>query len=424
MPANLSASNRSQLAYKLEGVYPTNFGSLQAGNGKNLNMLSESLNFDVKYEQSKQLRGDGQIPAVVQVSASTMGGFQFEAQFKEYDPFIEGVMKSTFVHYGTNGVSTANALTLTATTTTLTASSATAGADIFTGLRKGQWFGIIPVAGATQAVKDYLKGRAFRVSPTVAPSSTVITLDAATPINTAIITAPLAAGWRISSSRLYNGTTAPVIKSYSVEVGHQDVSVFRQYLGMIPSKMDLKLSVGAIITGSFEFMGKAMTSPLPTVTGMGTADPSNNYVPANATRGVFDVFENGGALSATTYVKSGEFSIDAGLRAQDAVGVFGTAGVGVGTFKVSGKLQVYFADATIFNKILNGDTTSITLPILDVNGNGYIYHFPMVTYSALKVNVGGQDQDNMLDIDFMSTLDPSATSETFQQTVAIYRVGI
>lgn len=37
--------------------------------------------------------------------------------------------------------------------------------------------------------------------------------------------------------------------------------------------------------------------------------------------------------------------------------------------------------------------------------------------------VGGLDQDNMLSMDWEAVLDPTATNDTYQKTVAIYRVG-
>lgn len=414
----LAASNRSQLGWKLEGTYPANFGSPQAGNGTNLNMLSETLDYTVKNEASKTIRSDRQVPDVVQLSAGAAGGFAFEAQFREYDEFIQGAMQNVYTEFGTLGISSAYTGTLTATTTTLTASVASAGADIHTAMDKGQWFGIVPAVGASQAVKDYLKGRVFRVSPTVAPTATVITLDAATPINTTIISAPLAIGYKLATSRVYNAST---LKSYTLEVGHADISQFRQYTGMIVSKMDLKLGVGAIVTGSFGFVGKSFN--LLGATGQGTPVTSQTFTPANATRGVFDILEGGTSISATTYIKSGEFSIDNTLRVQDAIGVFGAAGVGAGTFKAMGKLEVYFADATIYAKLLSGVATSLTIPILDVDGNGYVYHFPRIKYTAAKVAVGGLDQDNMLSMDWEAVLDSVATSPTYNKTAAIYRIG-
>lgn len=414
----LAASNRSQLGYKLEGTYPTNFGVPQGGNGANLNMLSETLDYTVKNEASKTIRSDRQVPDVVQLSAGSAGGFAFEAQYAEYDPFIQGAMQADYTVYGTFGISAASTGTLTATTSTLTASVASAGIDSYATMHKGQWFVIVPAVGASAAVKAYLKSRPFKVSSTVAPTTTVITLDAATPIDTAIISAPLAIGYKIGTSRVYNGS---LMKSYTLEVGHADITQFRQYTGMVTSKMDVKLGVGAIVTGSFDFVGKSFN--LLGATGNGTPAVSQVFTPANATRGVFDMLEGGSSISATTYIKSGEFSIDNTLRVQDAIGVFGAAGIGAGTFKAMGKLEVYFADSTIYNKLLSGVATSLTIPLLDVDGNGYVYHFPRIKYTAAKVAVGGLDQDNMLSMDWEAVLDPTATNDTYQKTVAIYRVG-
>lgn len=416
MPA-LSASNRSQLGAKLEGVYPANFGVPQGGNGFYLNMLSETLDFTVKTEMSKQIRSDRQVSDIVQVGASSAGGFAFEQQYREYDPFIQGVMQNDFTVYGTLGVS-APLPALTFTSTTITSGTATAGADSWATLQKGQWFQLEAPAASTQAVKDYFSARAFRTSGTVAATTTVITLDPVTPINTATAGTSMVLGALVGSSYVYNGS---VMKSYTLEVGHLDITQFRQYTGMIPSKMDVKLSVGSIVTGSFEFMGKGFN--LNTTAGLGAPVAAQTFTPANATRGVFDIIENGVSISASTYIKSGEFSIDNTLRMQDAVGVFGAAGIGAGTFKAMGKLEVYFADQTVYNKLLSGAASSLTIPLMDVDGNGYVFHFPRIKYTAAKVAVGGMDQDNMLSMDWQATLDPVAASPTYQKTVAIYRIG-
>lgn len=416
MAGNLSSSNLSQLVYKLEGTYPTNFGVPQAGNGTKLNMLSESLDYQVKTEQSKTIRSDRGVQDVVQVSAAPGGGFAFELQYREYDPFIEGVLQAPFTAYGTNGVSAAIA-TLTLASGTITAGAAPTGNDAFTNLQKGQWFVIEPPVGATQAVKDYFNGRAFRVSTSTAPTSTVITLDSATPINTTIAGTSMSSG-QICSSYAYNGNT---MKSYTLEVQHTDIAQYRQYLGYIPSKLDLKLSVGSIITGSFDFMGKSMN--LAQTSTMGTPVASQSFTPANATRGVFDIFEGGTSISASTYIKSADISIDNSLRGQEAVGVFGYAGIGAGTQRISGKLEVYFADATMYQKILNGAASSLSIPLMDVDGNGYVIYLPRIKYTAAKVSTGGQDQDNMLSMDFTATVDGTATSPTYGKQIAIYRVG-
>ena len=415
----LSSSNRTQARYKLEGLYPTNFGTLvTAGNGTNVNMTGESFNFDFKTEMSKNLRSDRGIASHVQVGASAAGDLNVEHIYREYDPFYEAVLGSQFVAYGTDGVSAAIA-SLTATSNTLTAGAAPTGNDAFTTLHKGQWFSIIPAAGASAAIKAYLKKRVFQISKTTAPTSTVITLEAATPIDTAIISAALTTA-QISSSRCYTGTS---MWSYNIEIGHEDISRFRQYIGMIPGKLNFKLSVGAIVSGAISFMGRSMVTPLATATSMGTPVSAQPFVSANATQGIFDIIEGGTSITASTYIKSADITIDGSLRMQDAVGVFGTAGIAPGTFKIGGTLEVYFADSTVYNKFLAGTATSLAIPILDVDGNGYVYYFPNFIYTSGKVNASGLDQDNTLSLSFECDFDNVATSATFGKMMAIYRVG-
>lgn len=417
MAFNLSSSNRSQLRRKLEGVYPTNFGVVQGGNGTDVNITGESLVYDVKTEMSKVLRADRLIASHTQVGATASGGITFEHQYKEFDWAYESILGNSFVAFGTGGVGAA-VTTITVTANTLTADVATAGVNIWTALNKGQWFGITPAVGASQAVKDYLKGRAFKVSSTVAPTTTAITLDAATPINTAIVSAPLS-GAKISSSRLFTGTS---MSSYTLEMAHLDNGQFRIYTGMIPGKFSLKLAVGAIVTGTIDFMGKSMT--LAQATSMGTPAAAGSFISANATRGVFDILEGGTSITANTYIKSADISVDGSLRMQDAVGVFGTAGIAPGTFKIGGTLEVYFADATMYQKFLDGTATSMSIPILDIAGNGYVYVFLNFTYTAAKVNAQGQDQDNTLSLTFECDYDTDAASATFGKAMAVYRVGV
>lgn len=415
----LSSSSLAQLGYKLEGTYPTNWGVPQAGNGVFLNMLSESLDYNIKTEESKSIRGDRQLSEVVQLDATAAGSFAFEAQYREYDPFLLGVVQAAdYVKFGTDGVGAALTGTLTLASGTITASLATTGTSDWSTLGRGQWFSLIPPAGASAAAIAYFTGRAFRTHLTTPATSTVITVDAMTPINTTLAGVSMIVGAKITSSYALNSNT---MKSYTLQVGHSDINVYRQYTGMIVSKMDLKLSVGGIVTGSFDFMGKSLN--LLGSTGLGTATDSQVFTQANATKGIVDIYENGVALSATTYIKSAEFSIENTLRVQSSVGVFGAAGIGAGTFRANGKMELYFADTSMYQKFLAGSASSLAIPILDVDGNGYVYVFPRIKYTAVKVQVGGMDQDNMLSVDWAASYNQTAGMVSTAKTVVIYRVG-
>lgn len=416
MAGNLSSSNRSQLVWKLEGTYPTNFGVTPGGNGTIVSMLSESLNYDIQTVESKIIRADRQRADSTQVSAKTSGGYNSEHIYREHDPFIQAAVQADFVAYGTNGVGAAIP-SMTASATTLTAATATTGADNFTNLERGQWFTLIPPANASASVRAYLSRQPFRVSRTVAPTSTVITLDPATPYNTALA-GPSANNFQITTSRVSNGV---VMKSYSLEVQHLDIARYRTFRGQICSKMDVSLTTGDIVSVNFEFLGDS--GEMSSTSAMGTPVAPQSYTPANATRGVFDIIEGDALISATTYIKTLSFMVDNTLRDQKAVGVFGLAGIGSGTHTIGGKLSVYFANEVLYNKFVDHTSSSLSIPVLDNQGNGYVYFFPFIRFSQGKVNVGGQDQDNMVEVDFNAYPDPTVGSPFFGRTVSIYRVG-
>ncbi len=134
----LSASNRTQVAYKLEGSYPTNWSVLQGGNGNLVRITGETLDYTQGTEQSKELRSDRQVTDTITVSASSQGGFNFEMSYREFDWILEGIAQSTYTEYGTAGVS-ASIATLTLASSTITAGAAPTGNDAFTTLHKGQW---------------------------------------------------------------------------------------------------------------------------------------------------------------------------------------------------------------------------------------------------------------------------------------------
>lgn len=410
----LSSANRAQVTFLEEGVYPTNFGVPQEGDGTNVAVTGENLDFTISTETSKILRADRGTSDLVQTGASSQGGLNLEHNYRNLDPILEALMQSTFTAYGTDGLGAT--VDVSFTSTVMTATVAPSGSSAFTGLQKGQWFTLVPDAAENAAVKDYLAGRAFRVSASVSPTSDTITVDAATPFNTTILAGSI--DLKLSSSRIGNGTT---MKSYTIEVGHQDIDVYRVYKGMIPSKLSWSMKSNAILTGSLDFMGRSMS--LEDASVMGTPVDATSYESANAVRGIFDIFEGGQSVSAVTYIKSADLTFDNALRIQDAIGIFGAAGIASGSIKAMAKLEVYFADKTHYNKFLNNGVTSFSFPVLDPSGNGYVYYFPRMKYASAKVNATGIDQDAMLSMEATALIDNVVGSPTFGKVMEIYRVG-
>ncbi len=413
-----SSANLTQLAYKTEvtfGVTPA------AGNGKDIRCTDTAgLSFSMTSAKSNEIRSDRQVSDLVLTGASASGSIPFELTYREHDDFIQALMQGTWgaqtkwdgtagTAWGTDGVGAAIPTSATFAGTTagthaITAGAATSGSSIFTNLAKGQW---VRISGSSNALQNILA----QVSKTVAPTATVLTFEG-TPFTVA--TGAGGAAVKINTFRLTNGVTRP---SFSIEREHADIAQFFLFRGMCVNKMSLSFSSGAIATGSFDFMGKDGIRNNPAVTAMGTSAASQTYGIMNAVTGVGNIYEGGAPLTGTS-IKSLKLDLDNALRAQDAIGTLGAVGVGSGMLTVSGTMEVYLTDGTMYDKFVNNTVSSVSWSAVDTAGNGYVFTLPNVKFSDAKVTGGSLNSDAMLSMPFTALMDP-----TTLKTIIIDRVG-
>jgi hypothetical protein len=383
------------------------------GSPNNLRFTGESLTFAIAKSESGEIRNDRQLADLIPTNGDANGGVNMELSYKEFDTLIEAALMGTWSYYGTvtpgvgQGVGVAIPTTGGVTATGFTATAATTGTNLLTLLRKGQWFKMMTTGGTGTN-----NGKVFRVSPTTAPTNTVLVVDTATPM---VVDAGVTAV-TISSAHVENGV---VERSFTVERALNDVGQFFAYRGMEVSKWSLKIATGSITTGSFDFMGKdvlrANATQMP-----GTPVASQTYDVHNGVSSIGQVFEGGAALTGT-FIKSIDFSVDNALRARDGLGVLGNVGIGNGTLKVTGTVEVYLADGTLYDKFLNNTTTSLQVVSKDAAGNGYAFTIGAVKYGDAKVMAGGKDQDIMISLPFTAIYDSSAGGSG--KTIMIDRFG-
>lgn len=398
----LASTSRVQMAYIKETVFGT---TPVAGNMKNLRMTGESLNFDYSKESSKEIRSDRQTGGASTVDATAAGGINFHAQYAEYDGLMEGALQGAWSVFGTNGVGAT--FTATFTANTITASAATTGSSLFTLLQAGQWFRLTAPTHAND-------GKLCRVSTVTPPTSTVLTVDTNTPLTAGTTIA----NCTVATSRLTNGTTQP---SFSLEKQLMDVGQYLVYRGMTVNRMSLNFAAAALTDGSFEFMGKDMARD--TATHLpGTAVASYSYDVQNSVRGVGQLWE-GTAPITSTFIRSMSLSVNNNLRGQKAIANLGNVGIGAGGLQITGSLEVYFADGTIFDKFLNDTYTSLIVSTQDTAGNGYVFTLPRVLLMNGRVVAQGEDQDVMASFDFEAFADDTNATAALRKTIFIDRVG-
>jgi hypothetical protein len=396
----LASTSRAQMAFIPESAFGLTPGS---GTPKDLRMTGESLDYGVTTKVSDEIRDDRQKTDLALVGAGAKGGLNFELSYNEYDSLLEAALQGTWAAFGTNGVGAT--FTADFTATTITASEAPTGTSAFTGLVKGQWFKLSAPSHAND-------GLYCRVSESVAPTSTVITLSALTPLATGTGVTLC----KVATSRLTNGV---VQRSFTLEKEFADIAQFFAYRGMTASKLSLALQSGSLVTGSFDFMGKdvirAGATTLPNAPTASTA-----YGIMNAVTGVGQIME-GGALLTSTYIKALNLDVDNSLRGRTAIGTLGNVSLGSGDAEIAGNIEVYLADGTLYDKFVNNTETSLSFRMVDGAGNGYVVTLPRVKYGDAKVNAGAADQDAMLSLPFTALKDADAGTG---KMILIDRVGV
>lgn len=398
-----ASSSLVQLAYAKE----TTFGVIPAaGNHNYLRMTGESLDFTISKEASEEINSTRSVSSMIPLTASASGSIKTEVSYKEYDVLLQAALQDSFTVYGTNGVGTT--FTADFTATTITASVAPTGASAFTTLQKGQFFKVNAPTNANH-------GKVLRVSSTVAPTSTVITLSAATP---AVVSAAVA-NVSLATSRLTNGTTQ---ESFTIERQATDINEFWAYTGMTLSSMEVNIASGSRSTMSFSFMGKGAERDTATQL-PGTAVDSNGYDIHSGSTGPVCLIWVDGAPLAGTFVQSLTLSYDNALRSQEAICNLGAIGIGSGTINCTGSMEVYFADGALFDKFVANDNIEFTFSTMDDDGNGYVFTLPKANISSVTTSAGAKDQDMMLSLEFAGLRDLANTDPTLRQVIFIDRVG-
>lgn len=394
-----ASSAYGQLRYIPESVAGTTPGT---GNGVNLRQTGMTAKAALSTVSSNEVRADRLSTGLTTTDMNLDGGFNFELSGKEYDPFLEGLLCSTYTHFGINGLGAVFSMATTATS--ITASIATTGSSIFTSLANGSWIKVVPPAGATAAVKAYFADRWFKVASTTA---TVITLDPSTPISGVGIIGTTTAGYAISQSVVSNGSS--LSRTFTLEYAMTDINQFLPFRGMRTNSMDLSLEVGSIITGSFGFLGQGHDGMVGATTLPGSPVASQSLEVMNSVADVGAIYENGSSLlsGSASFIKSVKLNVTNNLRGQKAVGVFGNAGVGLGQLAITGSLDIYVENANYYNKWLAGTKTSLALGMADAAGNGYLVELDKVQFKDGGLNLGGRNDDTMLSLPFEAFYDPT-----------------
>lgn len=364
----IADTSRAQLRYVGEGATP---GVTPANPAfQNLRFTEESLNHGIETTQSNEIRDDRQISDLVPTSATDEGSVSFEMSAKSFDELIEAALMGNFT-----AAQTKTGVGYTAATKTFAVSGlqdALKKGSVFTVGGTGDAAGLYEVASAT-ATTVVVSGRVDG-KPLPATDQTGLGLK--------------------TGREVRNGVTR---RSFTIQKEFGDIGQKINYLGMEVSSMELAAEVGNILTGSFGFLGR--NSSTGTIANQ-TALPASTTPVLNAVNNVGGI-KIGGSLY-TGGIQSVNFSIDNSLRVQQQIGSFGAAGIGADRSNISGQMQIYFADSTLYNTFINNQYTSFSFTLTDALGNSIAISFPRMKFSSAEVVIGGIGQEVVLNCGFQA----------------------
>lgn len=206
-------------------------------------------------------------------------------------------------------------------------------------------------------------------------------------------------------------TTGTQDSSYTFEKEFKDINKFIVFTGQRASSMNLEMSYGSIITGSFAFMGAGASTPTTSAVG----DSEGVSAPPLATEVYVGSSDVGSVTidgeSTDICISSISLTVDNQLRSIECIGSLYPGNQKKGTSSVTGSMEMYL-DADTFQIYKDSlESAKIALEYTITDGtNSYTFLLPRLTLEVEAPQSGGLDSDVTLSASFTAIFDP--TEET------------
>lgn len=387
-----AVSNRVALRY-VEEVTP---GTTPATPTlQNIRFTSESLNFNTDFVTSEEIRADRMVPDTVQVSASAGGDINGELSYSTYDTLFEGAFFSDWVVSAVAEGPNSDV--------TLTKTGGTPNTWDLTSAALADWTSMGAVVGQVVRVTGFATAGTFYARIT---SITTLVLgiapftDVATEASGAAITVtPL--------EFLRNGV---VDHSYTMQKEFSDLTTpeFWNFTGLRIGGVTFELATGSILNLTMPTLAldAVMTETQfagATITGATTTQVMN------AVDNVATITFDGDPGGTQFFFNALSIEMDNGLRGQEAIGTLGFVGVVPSRLTITGSIELYFENSTLFDKFRAATAFSLDFRVADAAGNEYVVTVPRAKYTSMDITAGGLDQDVFASAEFEVIIDTTGT---------------
>ncbi|MBC9176765.1 phage tail tube protein [Pseudoroseomonas ludipueritiae] len=192
-------------------------------------------------------------------------------------------------------------------------------------------------------------------------------------------------------------TNGLVFKSFLFEKRFAATTLL-QYAGSFINSGTLNVARGQFLSGSFGVLAKEEKKAAVSAStgGTYTAAPTGRVM--DPVGGVRDVMLDGAAVPAVCNSITLNITND-GAAADFGLGSASAAGMRMGNFMVSGSVEFYFRDFTLYDRFKAETAGLLSFRTLDAAGNSYKFEMPGSTIMNPTVNAGGPGQPIMARFD-------------------------
>lgn len=200
-----------------------------------------------------------------------------------------------------------------------------------------------------------------------------------------------------SADEISIGTTQ---SSLRIARGFPAMNQFHEFSGCIVNSWSMSVQPNAIITSSFGFMGKSMT----TYTTSGAMHHDYTAVD-KATNAAFDSFSGAlyigtketdpGSADEIAVVTGIDFSLENNITPLQTIGNQQAVGMSEGRATISGTVTAFFADSTLIDYFLDETPVAVEFTLTDDSSNSYRFYMPKVRFSGANLSVDGEGPVSM-----------------------------
>lgn len=204
-----------------------------------------------------------------------------------------------------------------------------------------------------------------------------------------------------NSSTLKNGSTN---RSFSIQklIADADVGFFQTFTGVRFTGLELNMTPAEFITGKVTMMGKGQSNAATQIAGAVITPPLITPVLTGSSE-VNAVLENG--VATTEIISNLSMTIENNPRMIKGLGKMGPQDISLGSFDVTGNIELYFKNAVAYNRMANNTTFALSVKLQDATGDFYTFLLPKVNILSGTLVAGGLDTDMMFSGEYRAVYD-------------------